>query len=349
MIYIFTLVISLMFAFCYDHASNKKQKQIFFIMTSIIPFFVMAFRYGVGQDYFYTYVPVFESILNNTNQTNIEFGFFLLNKFCQIFTDNPQSIFILTSILFFFFIFGTLHHHMEKGMLFLAIYIFIAGGFYLYSFNVIRQCLATSIFFFSLKYIDEKKPIKYFILIFCAALIHKSALIYLPFYFISKHKFKPVTYLLVLLIISLFSTQIVLVVNKLLVGTKYYNYITGYYNDPSSSKITASQILNILIFLFILYKEKNQKIEDQFLTILGNIHYVGIIFTLFMGAIPLIFRMSTLFYLIQFISVPYIVKKYISKNLKPFAITTILIIYGILFINTLIKNGNNILPYHMFF
>lgn len=47
MIYVLTLVLSSIFAFCYDHASNKKQMTVFFILTLIMPFFVMALRYGV--------------------------------------------------------------------------------------------------------------------------------------------------------------------------------------------------------------------------------------------------------------------------------------------------------------
>ena len=349
MIYVLTLVLSSIFAFCYDHASNKKQMTVFFIFTLIMPFFVMALRYGVGQDYFYTYVPVFNSVLNNTYSSDLEIGFLWLNKFCQVFTDNPQSIFMLTSILFCFFIFGALRHHMEKGIFCLAIYIFIAGGFYLYSFNVVRQCLATAIFCFSLKFIDEKKPLKYFILIFFASLIHKSALVYFPFYFIAKHEFKTITYLAILILILIFSAQIVAQISKLLVGTKYYNYITGYYNDSSSKTITASQMLNILVFIYVLHIEKTKKPKDKFLVILGNVHYVGIVFTLFMGAIPLIFRMSNLFYLLQFISVPYIIKRYVPKKLKNIGIVLVLLIYGFLFVNTLLKNGNNILPYQTFF
>ena len=82
MIYVLTLVLSSIFAFCYDHASNKKQMTVFFILTLIMPFFVMALRYGVGQDYFYTYVPVFNSVLNNTYSSDLEIGFLWLNKFC---------------------------------------------------------------------------------------------------------------------------------------------------------------------------------------------------------------------------------------------------------------------------
>lgn len=348
MVYVLTLSISAIFAYGYDRTRDKRKMFLYFFLAMLIPTTLMAFRYGVGQDYFYTYVPVFNSILYGTN-TGIEWGYYFLNKLCQVFTDDSQSIFILTSLIFCLCIAGAMRHHIKSGTLFLSMYIFIAGGFYLYSFNVVRQCMAVAIFCFAIKYIYQKKPIQYFTLICLAALIHKSALIYIPIYFIVRREYHLFTYLFILLLIKLFSPQIVQFIGKFLEGTKYYNYISGYYADSSSNSITASQLLNIFVFIIIIYIEKRNKVHDKMLCIFGNIHFVGIIFTMFMGLIPLIFRMSNLFYLIQFLSVPYIVGNYVPKKLRWIAYASIISVYGLLFIHTLITNGNNILPYQFFF
>ena len=60
----------------------------------------------------------------------------------------------------------------------------ILGPIFTHWTNGVRQCVATCIFIFLIQYIADKKFIKYLIGILICSLIHKSALILLPLYFI---------------------------------------------------------------------------------------------------------------------------------------------------------------------
>ena len=349
MVYIVTLLTSSIFAIGYDQDKNIQRKKVWLYIAVLLPLFVMAFRYGVGQDYFYTYVPVFDEILQNGSYSNIEFGFVLLNKFCQLFTTNSQSIFIVTSVLFCLFSFKAILDKKYDRHIFLQIYIFLAGGFYFYSFNVVRQCLVTAVFCYTIKFIQKREFFKFVFAILLAATIHKAALVYLPVYFLARRNFSALTYFVVLLFFIFASPLLLKLANVVLAGTKYENYLNGNYKDSSSSRISASQILNIIVFIVTIYLIKCKKIKDGKLIIYANIHFIGILFTALTGVIPLVFRLTNLFYLIQFLSVPYIINGYVPKKYRWLGYLVCILIYGALFVNSLLVNGNNILPYKFCF
>lgn len=63
-------------------------------------------------------------------------------------------------------------------------FVFFGGRYWMDCMNAVRQMIVACGFFWASKYIYEKKIFKYCIFILLASLIHQSALILLPFYFI---------------------------------------------------------------------------------------------------------------------------------------------------------------------
>ena len=85
-----------------------RRKYYFFFLLAFFPlFFIAAVRYDVGTDYLYTYVPNFLKILNGDLPYS-EWGFNQLNKFIQLFTTNPQWLFVITAFIFTFLIIQTI-------------------------------------------------------------------------------------------------------------------------------------------------------------------------------------------------------------------------------------------------
>lgn len=364
-IYICSIGLVVLLAYIYDKVKINRDKALLYIVMFLILFVVMGFRYGVGQDYFFTYVPLYMNIYNGVD-TGIEIGFEILNRIGSFLMGaDYQSIFIITSALFLGCVF--IACKKNDANLFLMMYIFLCGGFYFYAFNVVRQCLATAFFSVGLFYISsqgnpliekqlvlgnlkiarmkiDENMVKYFLLMCVAASIHISSLLYFPLWFFSSRKFRRRTYFGFLFVFLLLIPYIFVIIGSILSGTKYGNYISGYWAD-TSKRINVSQILNAIIFFIYLFTPSKK--EDPLFTIYMNIHYIGLLATCLMGVVPLVFRVTTLFYLIQFLSVPYYYKNYISKKYKSVSLIAILSIYGALFINTLHSNGNNILPYAM--
>lgn len=344
--YILFFIICLIIAYGADNICNKRNplKPVLFIIV----FLFMGLRYGVGQDYFFTYVPVFNSILHTGTANGVEPGYILYNKIILFFSKDYAFLFISIAFIFCLMIFLTIKEY-KVSWLFVSV-VFIAGGFYFYSFNVMRQCLTISMFYYSLKFVKRKKILLYMIINLLAFFIHKSAIIFIPLYFVLGRKFSIKTYTILLLLIIILRSSVLPILFKLLEGTKYINYLTGYYNDSSSSKITVSQYLNIFCFVIYAYLSLKRDVsKDKSFTIFMNVHFLGIISTVFVGIVPLIFRISTMFYLIQFVSVPYVIKYHISKNYRLLFYFIFTMAYLMIFANQLINNGNNIIPYQTIF
>lgn len=341
-IYITFLILCLMITWAYDRAIPYGREKKWGILFFLCIFLFMGLRYGVGQDYFFSYVPIWNEVKETGWAVNVESGYILINKFFQLFTDDYQIIFLFFAFLFAFFIYKTMKQYKVSYLL--VAFIFIAGGFYFYSFNVMRQCFVTAIFYYTLKYVRQRRFMPFFMLNFLAFFIHKTAIIYIPFYFILNHNFKLRTYFIWLIVFFSLRVIILPILEVLLKNTKYENYINGTFGDPSSKNITVSQLLNAaLFFVFCYYGQYAYK--DKKFIVFKNIHFVGLLATIFTGVIPLVFRITTMFYLVQFISVPYLVKRYVSKDWKGLITFGIFIVYGAIFINTLKNNGNNIIPY----
>lgn len=324
---------------------NQQKKYICIILAFLILFSVMGFRYGVGQDYFYTYKPVFEYILQNGEYSNIEFGYVILNKIVQLFTNDYAGIFLVTSFLFVYFIYKAILE--QSSNIALSIFILIAGCFYFYAMNVVRQSIAIAIFIYSLKYIENKKFWKYMICIIFASMLHNIALIFIPVYFIANKKMNFKFFAILAIGVVITMPVFIKIINIIFEGTKYGNYITGYYATSENSMISPLINLILLVVCFLLSKKQD---NDQRLNMYKNIHAIGVFTSIYIGAIPLASRIFVNFYHIGILSIPYLISKF--KNKKTREILYILCICVFIFYFTYsvgIKNGNKVLPYNTIF
>lgn len=65
---------------------------------------------------------------------------------------------------------------------------YIALGFYLFSYSGLKQIIAMSFLMFAFVGIEEEKPMKFLLWTLVAAVFHAPALIFLPAYFLAKQK-----------------------------------------------------------------------------------------------------------------------------------------------------------------
>nr|WP_236833793.1 EpsG family protein [Bifidobacterium adolescentis] len=101
----------------------------------------------------------------------------------------------------------------------------------------------------------------------------------------------------------------VAVIGILLKGTKYGNYISGYYPDPSKVFSLSSLLFVGFFFVYLFTKSKE---GDHWFTVFRNLHFVGSIAIMIGLSIPLGQRVSALFYLLNFLSIPYYLEYYIA-------------------------------------
>lgn len=331
--------------FVFSFGENKKFKLNFDIVQFIpmIPLVLISgIRYGVGQDYFYTYVPIFEKVLRGDTQ-NVwgDIGYIYLNKFVQLFTDHYSGIFILTSFLFIFFVFKTIYTESDNKPL--STFLLVSMGYYFCSMNGIRQMLATSILMYSIKHIKENNLLRFLICLLFASLIHLSAVIFIIVYLLRNKNVGKNT--IVFSVVFVFATSGI--ISKLLlyiVGlTKYSWYLDSSYNAERVGFIMI--IINILILIFALIFNRDRK-NDIYI----KLQWLAVLSTAFIGKIPVANRIQWIFGLPSIILIPNVLKDFNSKKQRIFISSIIIIVYFIYFLYTIgVKNSNNVLPYYTIF
>lgn len=166
----------------------NKSNKFFVILTAAVLIFVAGFRWKVGTDY-NTYISLFNRYISDYNA--------YLNLF-----DGPLFVFFakLTSFLcrdYWIFFFGvacltiglyvrTIAKYSKMFLFSILLYIFI--GAWNSSFNGMRQYLAAAVLFAGHRFLIDKKFLRYCAVVIIASLVHVTALIMLPVYFVSYLK-----------------------------------------------------------------------------------------------------------------------------------------------------------------
>ena len=190
-----------LFAFCVamfflnERVKNPKYKKIIEITTLVVLCIVSGTRYKLGgSDYIiynaiYAYVPEINNFNFFTVQSldglfGAEVGYLFI---CSVFKTLNFSFYgfiLIHSIFFYSCMYFGLRKYIDNFNF--LIILFLYKLFFYNTFISLRQSLTIAIFFIALKYIEEKKPWKYFLCCFLALTIHNGAIILFPIYFINK-------------------------------------------------------------------------------------------------------------------------------------------------------------------
>lgn len=263
--YVVTFIISAMIIArvgkMYKHQEEIKNFRFKIIILTIIglgiPILISSLRYYVGTDYD-NYLNLYNTTKNYSFLQIFKEGeeilFLIIIKIASLF-DNYQVVFAIMAFLTVFIMYATLLNYKEKlslGFLFF-LYLFMS---FASSFNLVKQALAVVIVAYSYKFIFERNFKKFVLAIIIASLFHVSALLFLPFYFISsvkndrKGKFIRVCYVIFTIIIVLNYQRIVGMISSVSIFEKYSVYAT----EVESANREA--ILNIIILAIILLFRK---------------------------------------------------------------------------------------------
>lgn len=334
---------------CVADKLSKKARVLPFVITFLILFTVSGFRYGVGTDYFFTYVPTYKQIYNGTPPP-MEPIFKWLNGLCIDFAGSwYQSIFIVTSFIFIGLVYIAIYNMpCSKALLTVS---FLCGGYFLLSLNVVRQTIATALFccalFLVKRNVDGEKQLQslfeVFSLVAIAVGFHYSAIIYFAVIPLLYLKLDKKIYLSLFAFFAVLVPTFVAVIGILLKGTKYGNYISGYYSDSGKAFSLSSLLFVGFFFVYLFTKSKE---GDHWFTVFRNLHFVGSIAIMIGLSIPLGQRVSALFYLLNFLSIPYYLEYYVAGKKKIFATISYFSLCLFIFLHTLSVNGNGVLPYN---
>jgi len=206
---IVVIVLIFIFAFVFSPDNQKNRgisenvlrKRYIIIICSILTLQSALRNVGVGADT-YTYQMSFERTLSihwdaifknfinvYVNKEGKDAGYNLLEKIFQLFSTEYR-VFLFFIAIVFFTAFGRFLYkntsRISDVMFAFVLYMALFYGFF--SITGLRQTLATACALWGFEYIKQKKLWKFTLIILAAAFLHKSVLIFLPYYFIANIK-----------------------------------------------------------------------------------------------------------------------------------------------------------------
>lgn len=324
--------------------SSKIIYQIFVFLSALPLFFISAFRYGLGTDYMYTYVPEFYHILMN-DRNHYSIGFYFINKGIQVFTQDPTWLFIVCACIFIFFVYQSIYKNSPYPILSVAL-LLVSGHFFLY-LNLMRQYVAMAILLFSIQYVIEKKLLPYIICILIATSIHATAIVFLPIYLFSRIKAGIKWSWIVVALTAIFASSISSILYYFLKFSNYEGYVGSQFDTHLKARILIIENICILaIFCYAYLKSKHKEKLYVFL----NIQMVTALIFLFTGWVPLMDRVGYFYSFVQIISIPCVIREINNKLLRKFITILLIIAFGVLLYYTaVIKGDNQVIPYNNVF
>lgn len=158
------------------------------LLVIIPPVFLATFRYNIGYDYG-SYIDGYNNSFDITYESiwsEYEAGdpiaYYLITKIATVFNSERVYLMILAILSLVPGVSYILREwdDMETQPMMVFIYMFSP---FIFSFSACKQGIALSILMFSLKYIYDRKPIKFTLCVAVAFLFHSTAIVFLLVYF----------------------------------------------------------------------------------------------------------------------------------------------------------------------
>ena len=238
-------------------------------------------------------------------------GYPLIQKVFQFFSGEYRIFLFFVAVIFFsslgYFIYTQTKYISD---VFVAIAIYEVLFYSFFSITGLRQTLATAFTFWGLHFIRQRKLWQYTLLIICAAFIHKSVLLFYPFYFIARLN-RPRQ----LLAASFVIFPVMFVFGRSVAGIMALLSAQDNYMGYALSDANPTGAVDFFIFLLgcgILgwIALRNAKQRDSDMPIIYNAISIAIIFT------PLTWIDSSLMRIVQYFSIFILVfLPYVINNL----------------------------------
>lgn len=331
MIYIVALLISMLLALCAMKAEkgsirvgDRNANSHIFAFLSFVPLtLLMAFRCGVGMDY-WTYYRIY---MGNEVRVSIEPVFTLLISVLQKISSNPMTFFIVTSVMICSMYYRGIYKYSVNPCL--SILMFVINMDYFCSMNVVRQYIAVVILLFAIPYIIKGDFKRFIIIVAIATAVHATSIIYILLYVFYRVKLTPIK------AIGLAGAEVALigVINRLLLPFINRFTVFGiYYTEVSKYSEANFSWYYFLIyasfFAIMMIKQKDIK-ENNNLQVMFSAVVVGLIAVLAGLKLPfLITRILWFTNPIIAIFLPEFASTFKNKYIKYAVLAAVIILYA---------------------
>ena len=256
----FVYFLILIVAFVYYVLAHETNKSNSPLLLGVF-FLYCALFIGLG-DMIGVYGEMFESIADATDSgrdysrllflvNGREYGYFLWEILVSQLTANRYIFILFSSLLMYFLYYKAFRKYISDYPL--ASIIFL-GLFFYFSITYMRQALAVGIAWQGIKYLYERKAIKFFLIVALAYSFHNSALVFAVAYFIpiKKYSKKTILYFLMLcLLVGMSSIPTILIASA--GDTQGMAERTGKYQDDMSG-FRIEYIIEAIFFIWFFFK-----------------------------------------------------------------------------------------------
>lgn len=325
----------------------KIKRRLYIILTFGLFTVLAAFRAeNIGNDTV-EYLRIFKDISLAGDMSNYiwryEIGYLWLNKILSLLTPQPQIILIVTSVIIMVGFARFIYKHSQ--MPWLSTYLFFTLGYYGMSMNTIRLSIAIVIILFSYDYLRKQELIKFILAVILAFLFHRTAIVFLLAWPITKLKFNYKTVMYAGIGSVLIYTIFPIILRILLKIFPTYEYYLGslYLNG----EIRLASVMNLLVGIsiivmgvFVNYHKQNNTIayannntlniaerkilDGQFMTLL-LVAGTSVIFISF--NFNLLNRVGDYFLVFSIVYLPNAIKQLKDKKLEILIIYTVVVLF----------------------
>lgn len=255
-------------------------------------------------------------------------GYPLFEKLFQIFFPEYR-IFLFAIAIFFFGSLGQFlyrnTHKIRDILISVCLYQVLFYGFF--SVTGIRQTIATISTLLGYKYIQERRFFPFIILIVIAAFIHKSVLIFLPFYFLARFKYSHwllIGSTLAVPFIFPLARRFATILATLSANDTYMGYAES---DYETSGAQVFFIFMFLIALVTIFKSKSIIHNKNINTVpIINGFSIALIFTPLTWVDPSLMRVVQYYSIFSLLLLPILIDIYSSSRKNKSAIAAICIL-----------------------
>lgn len=286
------VIIGLRPALCIVKLENRNKAYV--ICVSICLFLVLALRdYSVGID-LENYIPlyIYWGKIDWGNLWNArrecEYGYVLLNKLLYCISESPRLLLMFCAAVQMV-CYGYSIYKESKEVQFSFI-MFLTLGIFQGSASSLRQSTAACILMVAYQYIRERNIKRFVLLVMVAFSIHKSALIFLPLYFLYGIKMKAwiVLTAAVSYIVCLFFGSRIL--KEIIQFTGYTRYFSSDYSLSGEGEMGLLIMISALIVIFFIIYVGNYNVEFSFSMFILLVMELFIILTFYLGIVARIIK-----------------------------------------------------------
>lgn len=316
-------------------------------MTALPCALVSGLRdFHVGTDTSGTYYTIYLQLLSGKMSSVRDVGYAFINWLAIQLSSSYTSVLLVTAFLITGLTMIAIFKSSSNPVM--SLLLFFTTNMYFISMNAIRQSIATSIFILAIPYIRDRKPKRYFFMIFLAATVHIIAVVYIPVYFLVKVKLNPRRIILLGGIVVVFGNLLGILANFLLTKVTFFStyfswYLFTAYNSKETNWFSLLVEIGIMALLLIVYKQAK---NDEEYRIFFWLHFIATGLLVLSSRIPQGQRMSWLFSFSTVVYLPKVlsyIKGYDNRKIISFTVNAAFFAY--MFITVFMRGYHEVVPY----